>query len=298
MNKIRIIRDIYDEMQDKWVQGEVIKDDFIRFKGWSSKWNRSLKEIPEIHIEKGFTHTKRFRPKLGDIVQIKLVNIGKGNMIDFKRICNNKISKTYYPNLIRANKDIWINAIVVSKTGLVLTVLYSNDKDICILKLKRDSDIICEKNTHSCKNKNIFFRIFKTLSMYKTHMEFLLKSVKNFKNIFLHDIKIHGNIVEYFQFDTILGFILDNINYFDDQNQKISFLKTLLLVEKLKKKCYFELAHIYINNKNIDKRIIFRYFCLSDNTNVGIKYIMNEVYLENDINDPIDTLYDLLCKRK
>lgn len=293
MNKIRIIKDIYDKKQDKWVQAEIINNNYVCFKGWSYKWNLCLKDIPKRYIKKGFTHTKRFRPKIGDIVQIKMTNIGKENILDFKKIENNKLSKLYYPNLVKHYSDIWINGITIKKSSRIVSVLYIYNNLICILKVKRDSNIICEKNTHLCRKKNIFYDIFKNLHEYKTDISILLCIVKTFKQVFLENLKINENIVDYYEFDFIIQFIINNINYFDE-DKKISFLKTILSIEQFKKRCYFELAHIYMNKKNINKKIIFRYLCLSDNTNIAVKYIQDKVYIENNLNDPIDILYDLL----
>lgn len=69
-NKRRNILDIFDENQNKWVEAEIIDNIYIQFKDWSKKWNVSLQIIPNKYIKKAFTHTKRFRPKIGDIVQI------------------------------------------------------------------------------------------------------------------------------------------------------------------------------------------------------------------------------------
>ena len=159
---------------------------------------------------------------------------------------------------------------------------------ICIVKVKRDSNIVCEKNTHTQVNKNIFSDIFIFLKN--------IDKIKNLKCIFLNNLEQNENISDYLDFDFILELIIDNINYFKDNEQKISFLKMILLYnKKFEKRCYFELAHLYMyvcTNQN--KKIIFRYLCLSEHTNIAIKYIQNKMILENSSNDPIDFLYDLL----
>ena len=288
ISKIKIMKDIFDENQNKWVQGQIIDNKYVSFKGWSKKWNILLERIPDRYIKKIYTYTKRFRPKIGDFVEIKIENVKKENILDFVKIDNGKISKIYYKYLINSNKDIWNNGIVIKKSGINISVLYIYLNFVCILKVKRDSNVICEMNTHMNKIKNdIFYEIFLRSSN-------CFKKIKNFQYIFLNSLQSKENILDYIRFNFVISFILDNIHFFQDEDQRISFLKMILFSNKFKKRCYFELAHLYMNVNNINKKIIFRYLCLSGNTNIAVKYIQDKVYIENNSNDPIDILYDLL----
>lgn len=289
--KKRILKDIYDENQDKWIQAEIMDNKYFEFKGWGRKWNIYIKNIPDKYIKNVFTHTKRFRPKVGDVIQIKTENIEEKNIYNFKKFCyGHTPNKRYYNNLIESKKNLWSNALVVKKSGKFISVLYIYFNYICIIKVKRDANVVCEKNTHNYKTKkNLFYDIFIRLLCIDNQ-------IKNFKNIFLHDLNNRENLIDYKNLNFVLDFVVDNINYFEDIDKKISFLKLILLntaSKKIKDKCYFELAHLYIFLKK-DKRIIFRYLCLSGNVNIAMKYVQNKMYLENKSNDPVEVLYDLL----
>ena len=294
-NKRRNILDIFDENQNKWIEGEIVDNTYIQFKGWSEKWNVSLQIIPDKYIQKAFTYTKRFRPNIGDIVQIKIENIGKENIYDFVLGKENKFikNKIFYNNLIFSNKDKWSNGLVIKSSGKFISVLYIYNDYVCIIKVKRDSNIICEKNTHLCSTKqNFFYDIFVRLLSVKNN------KIKYLKNIFLNDLEQKENILDYKDLSFILEFVIDNIHYFEDIDKKISFLKLILLYtssnQKIKKKCYFELAHLYmLTNQN--KKIIFRYLCLSGNVNIAMKYVQNKIFIKkNNSNDIIEVLYDFL----
>ena len=293
-NKRRKILDIFDENQNKWIEAEIIDNTYLQFKGWSEKWNVSLQIIPDKYIKKAFTYTKRFRPKIGDIVNIKIENIGKENIYDFILGKQNKFikNKIFYNKLIFSNKDIWSNGLVIKSSGKFISVLYIYYDYVCIIKVKRDSNVICHKNTHLFRKQNIFYDIFVRLLSIKNN------KIKYLQNMFLNDLDRKENIVDYKDLSFILEFVIDNIHYFEDIDKKISFLKLILLYnssnQKLMKKCYFELAHLYIL-LNKDKKIIFRYLCLSDNVNIAMKYVQNKIFIEkNNSNDIIEVLYDFL----
>jgi len=288
MIKIMKKRDIYDEIQQKWIQGEIIKNEYVSFKGWSDKWNVSLKNIPEKYIKKIYTHTKRFRPKIGDEVQIKTENIGKENIYDFRKIYKDLEDKCYYYNLIVNECNKWTNGIVIKRCGKFVSVLYIYNKYVCIIKIKKDSNVICEKDTHNKKKRDIFIDIFLRIKNWN--------KIKYFEELFLYNLNKNENIEDYLnlKLDIILELIINNIHYFDEEDKKIAFLKIILFHNKFKKRCYFELAHLYMNKNDINKKLIFRYLCLSDNTKIAVKYIQDKVKKDNNSNDPIDILYDLL----
>lgn len=288
MSQKRIMKDIFDKNQNKWIQGEIIDNKYVSFKGWSEKWNMPLENIPDRYIKKIYTHTKRFRPQVGDFVQIKIKNVGKENIYDFRKIFNDVEDKFNYCHLIKYGYNTWSNGIIIKKNGKFVSVIYTYNRYVCIIKVKKDSNVICEKNTHKSNNdnNNIFVDIFVRINNFN--------KIKYFGEMFLFDLKIKENINDYFELDFVISFILDNIHYFEDEDQKISFLKMILFSNKFKKRCYFELAHLYMNKKDISKKLIFRYLCLSDNTNIAVKYIQDKICIENNSNDPIDILYDLL----
>jgi hypothetical protein len=302
-NSKRMVIDVFDSHQNKWIQGEIISNDEysksgsrvlkVQFQGWSNKWNLFLENIPDKYIKKAFTYTKRFRPKIGDLVQLKIQNIGKENIYDFIKYDKyNYQDKIYHHNLVKSDKDVWKTGLVIKKSGKFVSVLYILNEIVCIIKIKRDSNIICENKTHFDSfdsEKNIYKEIF-----------LLLKNdynkIKNLKLLFLNDLKERENILDYIKFDFVLECIIDNIHFFEEHEQKISFLKMILLYKKRKfeKRCYFELAHLYMINNTYNKKIIFRYLCLSGHTNIAIKYVQDKIKLENNSNDPIDILYDLI----
>lgn len=299
-NSKRMLIDIFDSEQNKWIQGEIINNDeyveysykTLKFKGWSNKWNLLLEDIPEKYIKKAFTYTKRFRPKIGDLVQIKIQNIGKENVYDFIKYDKyNSQDKIYHHNLVKSDKDVWKTGLVIKKNGKFISVLYIFYEIVCIIKIKRDSNIICENKTHFESEKNIYKQIF--LILKNNYIK-----IKNLKLLFLNDLKEKENILDYIKFDFVLECIIDNIHFFEEDEKKISFLKMILLYKKRKfeKRCYFELAHLYMINNTYNKKIIFRYLCLSGHTNIAIKYIQDKITLENNSNDPIDILYDLIIE--